>query len=332
MSPAAAPTAITSARTVGPRPVDVRPVAAGANPLPKQAADSGLPGTVLASLIVVYLVWGSTYLALRYMVETLPPLLASGARFVLAGAILYGVLRTRGAPAPTRRQWLAAVPVGVLMLVVGNGLVAVAERDVPSGAAAASVASIPLFVALISSALGKRPTRRQWAGLVVGFLGVLVMSVADAHTSPGNVLLLTLAPAGWALGTVLAGRVSLPGGLMSAAVQMVTGGAGALLLGLLCGETLAGPPSLRAGLAFVYLVVFGSLLAFSAYNHVLQHAPAPVATSYAYVNPVIAVLLGTTLGGERLGATTLVGGVLVVLGVVIILTARSVRSARAQVG
>jgi drug/metabolite transporter (DMT)-like permease len=265
----------------------------------------GLRGPVLASLIIVYLVWGSTYLALRYLVEALPPLLASGARFLLAGGILYGVLRARGVPAPTRRQWLVAIPVGVLMLVVGNGLVAVAEREVPSGAAAASVASIPLFVALMNSALGLRPSRRQWAGLVIGFAGVLVMSVSDARTSAGNAALLVLAPCGWALGTVLAARVALPGGLMSAAVQMVTGGAGALLLGLACGESvsqaIAAPLPARAVLAFAYLVVFGSLVAF------------------CYVNPVIAVILGTTLGGERLGATTLIAGALVVVGVVAIM-------------
>jgi drug/metabolite transporter (DMT)-like permease len=283
----------------------------------------GLPGPVLASLIIVYLVWGSTYLALRYLVESLPPLLASGARFLLAGGILYGVLRARGVPAPTRRQWLVAVPIGVLMLVVGNGLVAVAEREVPSGAAAASVASIPLFVALMNSAFGVRPSRRQWAGLVIGFAGVLVMSVSDARTSPGNALLLVLAPCGWALATVLAARVALPGGLMSAAVQMITGGAGALLLGLAWGESvsplIADPPPARALLAFAYLVVFGSLVAFSAFNYLLQHAPGPVATSYGYVNPVIAVILGTTLGGERLRATTLIAGALVVIGVVAIL-------------
>lgn len=283
----------------------------------------GLRGPVMASLIIVYLVWGSTYLALRYMVEALPPLLASGARFLLAGAILYGVLRGRGAPAPTRRQWLVAIPVGVLMLVVGNGLVAVAEREVPSGAAAASVASIPLFVALMNSALGVRPSRRQWAGLVIGFAGVLVISVSDARTSAANAALLVLAPCGWALGTVLAARVALPGGLMSAAVQMITGGAGALLLGLAWGESVsqsfAAPPPARAVLAFAYLVVFGSLVAFSAYNYLLQHAPGPVATSYGYVNPVIAVMLGTTLGGERLRATTLIAGALVVLGVVAIM-------------
>lgn len=279
----------------------------------------GLRGPVLASLIIVYLVWGSTYLALRYMVEDMPPLLASGARFLLAGGILYGVLRARGVAAPTRRQWLVAIPVGVLMLVVGNGLVAVAERDVPSGAAAASVASIPLFVALMNTALGRRPTPRQWAGLIIGFCGVLVMSVSDARTSPANAALLVLAPCGWALGTVLAARVALPSGLMSAAVQMLTGGAGALLLGLARGESFSAAPSSRALLAFVYLVVFGSLVTFSAYNYLLQHAPGPVATSYGYVNPVIAVILGTTLGGERLRATTLIAGALVVIGVVAIM-------------
>ncbi|HEY0710078.1 MAG TPA: drug/metabolite exporter YedA [Polyangia bacterium] len=295
-------------------------------------APFGLRGPVLTSLILVYLIWGSTYLALRYVVEVLPPLLASGARFLLAGGVLFAVLRVRGVPAPTSRQWLVAVPVGVLMLVVGNGLVAVAQREVPSGAAAASVASIPLFVALMNRVLGVRPSRRQWAGLVVGFAGVLVMSVSDARTSAGNATLLVLAPCGWAMGTVLAARVALPGGLMSAAVQMITGGSGALLLGLVTGESatplFAQPPPLRAALAFAYLVVFGSLVAFSAYNYLLQHAPGPVATSYGYVNPVIAVILGTTLGGERLRATTLLAGALVVIGVVTIM--RGARRAAAQ--
>ncbi|HEY0712590.1 MAG TPA: drug/metabolite exporter YedA [Polyangia bacterium] len=291
-----------------------------------------LPAPVLASLIIVYLIWGSTYLALRYVVEALPPLLTSGARFLLAGGVLYAILRVRGGPAPTRRQWLAAVPVGVLMLVMGNGLVAVAQRQVPSGAAAASVASIPIFVALMNRALGVRLSHWQWAGLMIGFGGVLVMSVSDARTSAGNAALLVLAPCGWALGTVLAARLPLPGGLMSAAVQMITGGAGALLLGLVTGESvgrlLTHPPPARSLLALAYLVVFGSLVAFSAYNYLVQHAPGPVATSYGYVNPVIAVLLGTTLGGERLRATTLIAGGLVLIGVVTILRGTGRKEAR----
>jgi drug/metabolite transporter (DMT)-like permease len=295
-------------------PITCRPpVAARAD------AAGGLRGPVLASLVIVYLVWGSTYLALRYMVAALPPLLSSGARFLLAGAVLYLVLRARGAAAPSWRQWAWAAPVGVLMLVMGNGLVAIAERDVPSGAAAASVASIPLFVALMETVLGRRPSRRQWAGLVIGFAGVLVMSMSDARTAPATALLLVLAPAGWALGTVAAARVSLPPGLMSAAAQMLTGGLAALLLGLARGESFTSAPAPRAIAAFFYLVVFGSLVAFSAYNYLLQHAPRPVATSYAYVNPVIAVILGTTLGGERLRPTTLVAGALVILGVTAII-------------
>jgi drug/metabolite transporter (DMT)-like permease len=273
---------------------------------------------VIASLLTVYLVWSSTYLALRYMVEHLPPLLTSGVRFLLAGGLMYGVLRLRGYAAPSRRQCLLAIPVGALMFVVGNGFVAVAQTRVTSGAAAMSVAAIPLFAVALDRLFGRRPSRWQTVGLVIGFSGVVFMSVSDAGSAGDATLLLALAPLGWALGSVAATRLLAPG-LMSAATQMLGGGAVSLTLGLVRGETFTHVPPARSLLAFVYLVLFGSIVAFSAYTYLLRRAPGPIATSYGYVNPLLAVMLGVTVGGEHLDRGTAIGGIMTIAGVAALL-------------
>jgi len=181
------------------------------SPDPKRpAAWRGITAPVALCLGVLYVIWGSTYLAIRYVVEVLPAMLASGARFALAGCLLMGFLLVRKAPFPTRREWLASAPGGVLLFMVGNGFVALSEKHVSSSAVAVLVGTVPLFSAVIASQMGERTSRRQWLGLAFGFLGILVMGIGDLRGTPGSLLLVLVAAAGWALGTNLSRRLPMP--------------------------------------------------------------------------------------------------------------------------
>jgi drug/metabolite transporter (DMT)-like permease len=287
-----------------------------------RAPARALPPLVLISLAAVYLIWSSTYLAIRYAVESLPPLLSAGSRYVLAGAALYAGLRARRTPPPTGRQWLLSLPVGGLMFLAGNGLVVLAERRVSSGLAAVACAAMPLFACTIAHLFGERPTRREWAGVVLGFGGVVLLTLGELRAAQADGALLLLAPAGWALGTVLARRLPLPKGGMSAATLMIAGGLLVAAVGIGLGERLPAEVPLKGALAIAYLAVLGSLVGFSAYTYLLQTTRTALATSYAYVNPVLAVLLGAAVGGEKPGAGLIVPGAIVVAGVAVMATGR----------
>jgi drug/metabolite transporter (DMT)-like permease len=268
------------------------------------------------ALLTLYVIWGSTYLALRWVVEAFPPMLAAGSRYLIAGIALLVVARVKGTPLPDRRAWLRAAPIGLLLFMVGNGFVSIAEREVSSSQAAIVCGAMPLVTVLFGAISGERPRAVEVVGLLVGFSGVVVMTAAELGSASGASILLLFAPIGWALGSILTRRLSLPGGFAGAAMPMVWGGIFALLLGLAMNEGAATvEPSAKAIGAFVYLIIAGSMIAFTAYSYLLRHARQSVATSYAYVNPVVATLLGIALGGERLGAHTLLGGALVVVGV-----------------
>lgn len=278
-----------------------------------------IPPRVMLALAAVYVIWSSTYLALRYVVECFPPLLSAGARYVVAGAALFLIHRARGAAAPSGREWLASMPIGGLMFLVGNGFVALAERRVSSGLAAVACAAMPLFACAFSLFFGERPSRREWAGVGVGVTGVVLLAMGELRAAPRMGALLLLAPLGWALGSVLARRASL-GGPMSAATMMIGGGLSTLLAGIARGEAMPSEVPLRGALAIAYLVIFGSVVAFSAYAYLLRATTTALATSYAYVNPVLAVLLGAAVGGERLTTALIAPGAIVILGVVIVAT------------
>ena len=306
----------------------------GLTPLPKSEAlraPDARKARVVIALAIVYLVWGSTYLALKWVVLGLPSWLAVGARFLAAGSILFTVLRLRGERAPTLREWAGAVPAGVLLFVVGNGFVSLAEREVTSAVAAVVCGTMPLLLAAFSAVGGERFAKREIGGLVLGFLGVAVMtSEALGHTS-GTAKILLLAPVGWALGSLATRRLPQAPGLMSAASQMLIGGSIAVVLAWLSGESLpVGPLDYRAVLAFFYLVLMGSVVAFSAYSYLLRNARPSLATSYAYVNPGIAILLGALLGGETITFTTIAGGALVVAAVALIVRGKQVATARSK--
>lgn len=272
-----------------------------------------------ASLVTVYVVWGSTYFAIRLALESFPPFLMAAVRFLCAGALLYGLARLRGEPAPTRAQWLNSAKVGALLLAGGNGLVVFAEQYVASGLAAILIASVSLWATLFGGLFGAWPTRRQWVGIAIGLGGLTLLNVgADLRGNTLGIAALLLAAVSWAFGSVWSRRLSLPSSAMASAAEMLAGGV--LLLGITAvrGERLSHAPSLSATLALAYLVLFGSILAFSAYVLLIRRASPAVATSYAYVNPVVAVLLGVSFGGEHIGPLTIVALAIILSGVALV--------------
>lgn len=297
-----------------------------------QLADPGQLMIVLA-LLAVYLIWGSTYLAVRVAVETIPPFQMGGSRFVVAGAGLYLFLRARGAPAPTRSQWAGSALIGGLLLVGGMGLVSFAEQWVPSGLAALAVAAVPLWASLFAGLWGRWPLRLEWLGLGLGFAGVVLLNLAgDLRANFLGALALVIAPLCWSFGSILSRRVSLPARLMGSATEMLAGGCLMLLVSLLLGERLVDAPSLRSIGAWGYQVIFGSLFGFTAHMFLLGRVRPALATSYAYVNPLVALFLGWALAGESITARTLVAAAIIVTGVVIITSSRPNGSQGAKSG
>jgi drug/metabolite transporter (DMT)-like permease len=294
------------------------------------AAPSTLLGPrvlVPAALFALYLIWGSTYLAIRVALESYPPFLMAGTRFLVAGGALYAFLRWRGMAAPTRAQWLNAAITGTLLLGMGNGLVCYAEQSVASGLAAVAVAAMPLFAALFGGLYGQWPRRMEWLGLGVGFAGVVLLNLGGgmAGATLGAIALLVAAMA-WAFGSVWSRRRDMPPAAMNTAAQMLTGGAVLFAGALLFGERFPAAPSMASTLSLVYLAAFGSLIAFTAYLYLLNTVRPALATSYAYVNPPVAVLFGALLGGETVHAFDLVAMAVILGGVALIALAREKRA------
>jgi len=291
-----------------------------------------LPGglAVAFALAAVYLIWGSTYLGIRFALQGgYPPLLAvSGVRFVIAGTALYAVLRWRGVAAPTRAQWKTLVVMGAMMLLLGNGFVVLAEKTVSSGLAAVAVASMPLWMGLFGALRGQRSSHQEWLGIGVGFIGVVWLNAGSSLTaSPTGLVLLLIAPVAWAFGSVWSRGRDLPSPFMTAAAQMVCGGVIIVLVGLATGERFEAMPTLAGTLSVAYLVVFGSIVAFTAYVWLLHHVRPALASSYAYINPPIAVLFGALLAGERFTAHDL-GAMAVILAGVVVITLAKARTAK----
>ncbi|MHA7634275.1 drug/metabolite exporter YedA [Corallococcus sp. M7] len=282
-------------------------------------------GRLLFSLFALYVIWGSTYLAMRFALTGFPPFRMAGMRFLLAGGVLFAGLRLRGQPGPGLRQWGAGVVTGFLLLVLGNGGIAVAQNlGVPSGVAALVVGSMPLWAAIFGAAFGQRPGRAELAGLVLGFAGVALLNLGGDMSGGGvAALAVVVAPAAWAFGSVWSRRLPMPAGLMTPATQMLSAGVMMMALSFVLGERMADTVPPRAMVSFVYLVVFGSLVAFSAYAYLLKHARPALATSYAYVNPAVAVLLGVVFAGETLGPMT--WGAMSAILVAVMLLARGKR-------
>ncbi|HEV2784193.1 MAG TPA: EamA family transporter [Actinophytocola sp.] len=283
------------------------------------------------ALGVVYVVWGSTYLAIRFTVESMPPLLSGGLRFMVAGAVLVlavGVLVGRGALRMDRRQLGSAVLIGLLLPAWGNGMVVIAEQHVASGLAALLIASVPLYVVVLRRLLGERPPAITLVGVTIGMAGLALLllggPVAGAHGSAGwGPWLVLLAALGWSVGSVASTRLPVPANPFAlSAVEMLAGGTAMVLVGLVAGERVdLDRITTGSWVALSYLVVFGSLLAFSSYVFVLGMLPVSTVATYAYVNPVIAVLLGVLVAGERFGIAQLAGGLVVLAAVILVVRA-----------
>ncbi|MGF6492430.1 drug/metabolite transporter (DMT)-like permease [Luteibacter sp. 621] len=276
------------------------------------------------SLFALYVIWGSTYLGIRYALVSYPPFLLAALRFAIAGVLLFAVLRLRGAALPTARQWRNAAIVGTLLLAGGNGLVCYAEQSVSSGIAAVAVASMPLFAAVFGGLYGEWPSRGETTGLVLGFVGVIVLNLgAGLSGSPLGAIALIVAASSWAFGSVWSKRQDMPKGPMNVAAQMLCASVALGIIALLQGERMPAHPQASATAALLYLVVFGSLIAFSAYLFVLKAVRPALATSYAYVNPPVAVLFGVALAGEHVGPFDLAGMAIILVGVGIITLMRT---------
>ncbi|CRL50437.1 drug/metabolite exporter YedA [Pseudomonas sp. P154a] len=278
------------------------------------------PLPLIAAFFALYVIWGSTYLVIRIGVEYWPPLLLAGIRFVLAGTLMYAFLRWRGAPAPTWAQWKAAGMIGILLLACGNGGVSVAEHmGVASGVAALAVATVPLFTLLFGYFWGARNTRLEWAGIALGLIGIAMLNLgSNLQSSPLGALLLVFAAASWAFGSVWSKHVPLPAGAMASAVEMLVGGVALLIGSVVSGEHLQAMPPIEGWAALAYLTFFGSIIAFNAYMYLLKNVRPAAATSYAYVNPAVAVLLGIVFVGETIGIEEGLAMLVIISAVVLI--------------
>ncbi|MBU2609847.1 MAG: EamA family transporter [Chloroflexi bacterium] len=297
------------------------------------------------ALLAIYLIWGSTYLAIRYAVESIPPFLMAGTRFLTAGIVLYTWRRLAGDPAPTARQWRSTAIIGLLLLLGGNGLVSWAEQTVPSGIAALLIGTIPLWMVLTESIRrgGVKPGLSAVLGLITGFSGILVLiwpllmrstysAGTSEHLNPLGVVALLFAAFSWAVGSVYSKSAELPpSSLMTTAAEMLTGSLGLYFIGTLLGEWNMldfATITARSWLGLAYLTVLGSLVGFVAYAWLLRHAPISLVATYAYVNPLVAILLGSLLAQESFSARILVAALIIIGSVVLINYSRQAKVGR----
>ncbi|ELY4128686.1 drug/metabolite exporter YedA [Cronobacter malonaticus] len=257
---------------------------------------------LLGALFALYIIWGSTYFAIAVGVKSWPPFMMAGVRFLCAGVLLLTYLLATGHKLPARRQMLNAALIGVLLLAVGNGFVTVAEHQhVPSGIAAVMVATVPLFALIFSRFFGIQTRKLEWLGVAIGLAGIVLLnSGGNLNGNPWGALLILIGSLSWAFGSVYGSRIELPTGMMAGAIEMLAAGLVLMAASLLTGERMTVMPDLTGFLAVGYLALFGSVIAINAYMYLIRNVSPAVATSYAYVNPVVAVLLGTGFGGESL--------------------------------
>jgi drug/metabolite transporter (DMT)-like permease len=293
---------------------------------------------IWTALVTVYIVWGSTYLAIRFAVESMPPFLMASVRFLIAGAILYIWRRLAGDRTPSRIEWRSAAIVGLLLLTGGNGNVVWAEQRVASGVAALIVGSAPIWMVTIDALRpgGRKVNFQTWLGVIIGFIGIVFL--VNPWSANGGaydldrigVLSLLLGAFLWAVGSLYSRRAKLPGSpLLGTGMEMLAGGLGLLVLGTLTGEWARldlSAITARSIWGLVYLIFFGALLGFVAYTWLLRNAPTPLVSTYAYVNPLVAILLGSLLASEPLTPTILISAVIVLSSVALINSSRSNRA------
>jgi drug/metabolite transporter (DMT)-like permease len=289
------------------------------------------------ALVALYIVWGSTYLAIRFSVETIPPFLHAALRFLVSGAILFIWRRAAGDPSPTLSNWKSTAIVGAALLLGGNGFVAWAEQTVPSGIAALMISTSPFWLVLFEAlrAGGAKPTWQAILGLIAGFGGVFILigpaefSGAKAGYDTFGIVLLLLAPFFWSLGSIYAKGADMPKStLLSTGMEMLAGAVALFLVSVVKGELNGfnfGAVSMRSWLGLTYLITFGSLIGFVSYGWLLHNAPISLMSTYAYVNPVVAVLLGNLLADEPLNGRILMAAAIIIGSVIFINSARQLK-------
>jgi drug/metabolite transporter (DMT)-like permease len=284
---------------------------------------------LVACLAATWLIWGSTYLAIKFALESFPPFYQMGSRFLVAGLLLIAWLKLRGRPLPTLLEWRNAAIIGTLLLVSGMGFTAYAEQTVASGLIVAYIAIIPIIVTAMNLPFGIKPTRLELAGMLVGVAGVLMLVRGQAFTaSPAGLAAITIACVSWSLGSVLSQqRFRLAPGAMGFASEMLCGSVLLLLVAAAVGEVPEWPPRPLAAWSWVYLIVFGSLLAFNAYMVLLDRVSAALASSYTFVNPVIALALGISLGGEVVTLFEWAAAAVITAGVLLLVLGRRTEKA-----
>ncbi|SDH99201.1 Uncharacterized membrane protein [Sinosporangium album] len=282
---------------------------------------------IWAALTTVYIVWGSTYLGIMVVMETIPPILGGAMRFITAGLLLAGVLLIRHGPsvfAMTRRQFGGAALVGVLLLTAGNGMIALAQQHISTGMAALLVAVVPLFLVILRVAARDRPNLLTLVGVLIGLGGVAVLSlVGDTGETGGTgIVIILLASVSWSIGSFMSARMAMPASPFAAsAVEMLVGGAAMAAVGLVTGERLdVAAISPASWTAMAYLIAVGSLLGYTSYVWLLKNAPISLVATYAYVNPIVAVILGMLILDERLTPEMIAGGLVILLGVVLVVS------------
>lgn len=279
---------------------------------------------VVAALFCTYFIWGSTYLAIRFGIESFPPFLMAGIRFTLAGVILYSVMRYLGAPKPTKQQWYGASVIGLLLPALGNGTVCYVQQTVSSSIAALAIATAPIWMAIFSSIWGHKITTKEWVGIAVGFVGIALLNLGGSlHGDLVSASLLIFAAASWSFGSVWGKRLAMPQGLMASATQMLTGSLLLLLVSAVQGESWPQTVSLKSWGAMLFLVVLGSLVAYSAYQYLLKTVRPLVASSNTFVNPIVAFAVGMWFANEQVSPNEYVALAVILLGVFLVLTAEN---------
>lgn len=276
---------------------------------------------IVLALFCTYFIWGSTYLAIRFGIESFPPFLMGGVRFTVAGVVLFFVMRYLGAPMPSKQEWLGAGVVGLLLPAFGNGTVCYVQQTVSSSVAALSIATAPIWMAIFSSIWGHKITAKEWLGIAIGLVGIVLLNLGGSFEGDFmSAFLLIFAAASWSFGSVWGKHLAMPKGLMGAACQMLVGGIALLLVSAYAGESWPKVVSAKSWGALIFLIILGSLIAYSAYQYLLKTVRPLVASSNTFVNPIVAFGVGIWLAGERVSAVEMIALGVILVGVFLVLS------------
>ncbi len=276
---------------------------------------------IVLALFCTYFIWGSTYLAIRFGIESFPPFLMGGIRFTVAGAILFVVMRYLGSAMPSGREWLGAGVVGLLLPALGNGTVCYVQQTISSSVAALSIATAPIWMAIFSSIWGHKITLKEWLGIAIGLVGIVLLNLGGSFEGDfTSAFLLIFAAASWSFGSVWGKHLAMPAGLMGAACQMFVGGLALLLVSAYAGESLPQHVSSKSWGALLFLIVLGSLIAYSAYQYLLKTVRPLVASSNTFVNPIVAFAVGIWWAGEHVTMVEMAALGVILVGVFLVLS------------